>query len=62
MSKMMARRRKAKKNRKTLSKLMKSLENIKPRVPQTPTGDVFGSIKDYNRTNNKKAIIEGFDD
>jgi len=58
----MARRRKAKKTRKTLSNLMKSLENIKPRVPVPPTGVAFGSIKDYNRKDNKKAIREGLDD
>jgi hypothetical protein len=61
MGKMAVRRRKAKKTRKTVSNLMKILDNIKPRVPQTPTGAVFSSIKDYNRKNNKKAVNDGLD-
>jgi len=51
----MARRRKAKKNRKTLSNLKKSLENIKVRVPVPPPGKAFKSIKVYNRKDNAKA-------
>jgi hypothetical protein len=56
---MLKRRRKAKKTRKTVSNLLKKLANIKPRVPQTPTGSAFASIKDYKRKNNKKAVKEG---
>ena len=59
MSKMLKRRRKAKKTRKTVANLSKILENIKPRVPQTPVGEAFGSIKDYNRKDNRKAVKEG---
>ena len=53
MAKMAKRRRKAKKNRKTLSNLMKKLKNIKIRVPIPPVGSRFKSIKDFNRQNNK---------
>jgi hypothetical protein len=56
---MAKRRRKAKKNRKTIAKLMESLKNIKIRVKLPPVGSAFKSIKDYNRKNNKKAVDEG---
>jgi hypothetical protein len=62
MSKMAKRRRKAKKNRKTMAKLMESLKNIKVRVPVPPVGTSFASIKDYDRRNNKKAVEEGLDE
>ena len=62
MSKSAKRRRKAKKNRKTISNLMKSLQNIKIRVPVPPVGTSFASIKDYNRTDNKKAVEDGLDE
>lgn len=62
MSKMAKRRRKTKKNRMTESKYLKLLGNIKPRVPQTPVGDVFSSIKDYNRKENKKAVEDGLNE
>ena len=62
MGKMVKRRRKTKKKRKTIHKLMESLKNIKIRIPTPPTGTAFKSIKDYNRRNNKKSIEEGLDD
>ena len=62
MSKMAKRRRKAKKTRKTISNLLKQLENIKPRCPIPPVGTSFASIKDYRRRNNKKAVDEGLED
>lgn len=62
MSKMAKRRRKAKKTRKTVSNLLKKLANIKPRVPQTPTGDAFATIRDYKRKDNKKAVEEGLNE
>ena len=62
MSKMAKRRRKAKKKAKTMSNLMKSLKNVKVRVPVPPVGSSFTSIKDYDRRNNKIAIKEGLDD
>lgn len=58
MSKMAKRRKKAKKNKKTIANLIKSLKNIKMRIPTPPPGISFKSIRDYNRRNNKKIIKE----
>lgn len=62
MSKSMKRRKKTKKSKKTISNLMKSLKNIKIRIPTPPSGTTFKSIKDYNRSHNKKTTQEGLDD
>ena len=62
MSKMAKRRRKAKKNRKTIANLTKSLNNIKPRVPVPPPGSAFKSIRDYDRRSNKRAVKAGLDE
>ena len=62
MSKIAKRRRKAKKSRKTVSNMMKILENMKPRVPVPPVGSAFSSIKDYDRRDNDKAVEEGLDE
>ena len=58
----MKRRRKTKKNKKTIPKLLELLKNIKIRIPTPPTGSIFKSIKDYDRRNNKKSIKEGLDE
>lgn len=58
MGKMAKRRRKMKKNRKTLPKLLELLKNIKIRVPSPPVGTAFKSKKAYNRRNNKKVAQE----
>lgn len=62
MGKMAKRRRKMKKNKKTIPKLLESLKNIKVRVPVPPVGTAFKSKKDYSRKNNKKAVEEGLDE
>lgn len=59
---MIKRRRKARKNKKTIPKLLKLLENIKIRIPTPPTGTSFKSIKDYDRRDNKKSVEEGMDE
>ena len=56
MGKMADRRRKRKKNKKTISKLLESLKNITPRMLLPPIGSAFKSKKDYNRKDNKKII------
>lgn len=61
MPKIAKRRKKTKKKKKTISKLMKSLKNIKIRIPTPPTGTAFKSIKDYNRRDNKKSIEDEID-
>lgn len=62
MGKMAKRRRKAKKNKKTLAKLIESLKNIKIRVKLPPVGTAFRSKKDYDRRNNKKSVEEGLNE
>lgn len=62
MGKMAKRRRKAKKNKKTLAKLIESLKNIKIRVKLPPVGTSFKSKKDYDRRNNKKSVEEGLNE
>lgn len=52
-----------KKLQKKLSKLMKIGKIfIKPRIPIPPPTKTFKSIKDYNRSNNKKIMENEFDD
>lgn len=59
---MAERRRKKKKKKNKLAKLIKSLDFFKPRVPVPPTGSAFKSVKDYDRSNNKKIIDDGLDE
>ena len=58
MSKMAKRRRTAKKNKKTMSKLLKSLKKAKTKVrcPVPPVGGAMKTKKDYNRQDSKKVI------
>lgn len=56
MSKMSDRRRKAKKKQNKKRKALKSLNNIKSRIPVPPPGYSFKSKKDYNRQDNKKIV------
>jgi len=59
---MAKRRRKAKKNRKTIANLKELLKNIKVRVPIPPVGCRFKSIKDFNRQHNKKMTKKEVED
>lgn len=58
------RRRKAKKNKKTLSQLKQAVESIakNQKAPTPPPGFAHNSKKDYNRKDNKKIIEKALDD
>jgi len=45
-----------KSKRRKLSKLLNKLPEIKKRIPISPPTKVFKSIKNYNRSQNKKIV------
>ena len=48
--------------RRKLSKLLKTLPELKKRIPIAPPNMAFKSKKDYNRSENKKAIKRELDE